>query len=54
MKREVVIPILLGFLALEYNRLLAEEDTAEGHVANAVKGTNDHEKVMVEVVKSKE
>lgn len=54
MKREVVTPIVLGFFALEFNRWLADEDTIEGHVANIVKGVKDHEKVTVEVVKSKE
>ena len=54
MKREIAIPIILGFYAIELRRWLAEDDTAEGHASNAVKGVIDHEKVMIEIIKSKE
>ncbi len=50
MKREEAIPILLGFLALEFNRWLAEDDTPKGHIANAQRGVKDHGKVMEKVL----
>lgn len=51
MKREIAIPIILEFFEVELNRRwLAEDDTVEGHVANTVKGANDHKTVMENIL----
>ncbi len=51
MKREVVIPVILGFLSKTMPFWLAEDDTVEGHIGNIVKGVNDHQKILKEIVK---
>jgi len=50
MKREVFIPIVLGFLSKTMPFWCAEEDTPEGHIKNFVKGVSDHPKVLQEIL----
>lgn len=54
MKREIVIPIILGFLAKDSPFWLAEEDTVENHVLNFCKGVQDHPDVIKKVIAEKD
>ena len=53
MTRDEAIPILLGFLNLEFRRWLAEEDTPKGHYDNIKKGIEDHKSVIIDIMESK-
>ena len=50
MKQEAAIPIILGFLAMQLPRWLAEEDTPEGHIENLEKNVSNHVSVMEKVL----
>lgn len=52
MKRDILIPILLGFLAKEIPFWCGEEDTFEGHYANIKKGVREHEFVFKQVMEN--
>lgn len=54
MKREIITPILLGFIAKEIPFWCGEEDTFEGFYANVKKGMRDHEFVFKKVVEERE
>ncbi len=54
MKREIFLPVYLGFLAKSSPYGLAEDDTVKGHVHNMTKWAKDHETVAIDVIETQD